>query len=30
MTNNAIQVSGFPEEVTNWIWERELTPFQVF
>jgi hypothetical protein len=21
--NNAIQVSGFPEAVTDWIWEKE-------
>lgn len=30
MTNNAIQVAGFPESVEKWIWETEREPFQIF
>lgn len=29
-TNNAIQIAGFPEPVENWIWEKDLKPFQIF
>lgn len=30
MTNEAIQVSQFPEHISNWIWEIERKPFEVF
>ena len=28
--NNAIRVSEFPKEVTDWIFERDIKPFQIF
>lgn len=30
MTNNAIAVSSFPKEITDWIWETERAPFEIF
>lgn len=30
MTNNAITIAQFPEEVSKWIWETEREPFEVF
>lgn len=29
-TNEAIQVAGFPKEISDWIWEVERKPFEVF
>jgi len=28
-TNNAISVSGFPESVVDWIWEKKRQAFEV-
>jgi hypothetical protein len=28
--NNAINVACFPKEVSDWIFERDIKPFQVF
>ena len=30
MTNNAIQIAGFPPEVEEWMWEVERKPFAIF
>lgn len=30
MTNNAIIAAQFPEHITEWIWEKERAPFEVF
>lgn len=29
-TQQAIQVAEFPERISNWIWETERKPFEVF
>jgi len=28
--NTAIEVAGFPKEVSDWIWEKKRDPFEVF
>ncbi len=30
MINNAITAAGFPKEVSDWIWEKERKPFEVY
>ena len=30
MTNNAIAVAGFSEEMNEWIWEVKRKPFAIF
>lgn len=27
--NNAVAIAGFPEVVTDWIWEKKRTPFEI-
>jgi hypothetical protein len=29
-TNCAIQVSGFPKEIADWIWVKQYNAFEVF
>ena len=28
--NNAISVASFPEEVSSWIFEKDIKPFAIF
>jgi hypothetical protein len=28
--NEAVAVSGFPKEVTEWVWEKNRQPFEVY
>ena len=28
MTQNAVSMAGFSKEVENWIWEKDIDPFE--
>jgi len=30
MTNNAVSVSGFTKELTDWIWVKKREAFEVY
>jgi hypothetical protein len=28
--NDAVAIASFPKEVTEWIWEKQRNPFEVY
>lgn len=30
MIQNAVAIAQFPKEVDDWIWEKDIKPFQLF